>query len=77
MAAAVVPGMLRFQRRLRHQSRPVMGSLLVVACLQACSYVRDQVAITSASQCVDRECRDEVGAARPQCEAECHRRYSR
>jgi hypothetical protein len=55
----------------------ILGSVTVVAWLQGCSYFRDQVAITTASQCVNRECGDEVGAARPQCEGECYRRYGR
>jgi hypothetical protein len=69
--------LLRFARRLGRQSRIIACSLLVVAGLQGCAYFRDQIAITTASQCVNRECSDEQGAARSQCEGECYRRYGR
>jgi hypothetical protein len=75
MRAAFVSGMLRFPSRHRLHVRMSLGGLAIVAWLQGCSYVRDQVAITTTRQCVDRECGDEVGAARPRCEGECYRRY--
>lgn len=56
--------------------RLAMGGLLVTA-LHACSFVHEQVAVTSTNDCMNRECSHEQGAARQQCQTECSRRYSR
>jgi hypothetical protein len=56
--------------------RLVMGGLLV-ASLHGCSFVHEQVAVTSTNDCMNRECSNEQGAARQQCQTECSRRYSR
>ena len=58
---------------------PTLVSLAVplFAMLQGCSFMHDQVAYTTATKCMERECGDEQGAARQQCESECSKRYGR
>jgi hypothetical protein len=57
-------------------TRLVLGWLLVAA-LPACAFVHDQVAVTSVNECINRDCGDEQGAARQQCQTECSQRYGR
>mgnify|MGYP001553068496 CR=1 FL=1 len=42
----------------------VLWTLLLMLLLQACSFLHDQVAYTSARGCMDRECAGEQGVAR-------------
>jgi hypothetical protein len=56
--------------------RLVMGGLFAAALL-GCSFVHEQVAVTSTNDCMNRECSHEQGAARQQCQTECSRRYGR
>jgi hypothetical protein len=49
--------------------------LLVVFALTACSFVNEQVGISSASACIRKECRDPDAADYTRCEAACRQRY--
>ena len=45
--------------------------------LPGCSFLREQVAVSTASDCVNRNCAGQQGAAREQCSVECSNRYGK
>jgi hypothetical protein len=53
----------------------VFGPLLLAVPLPGCSFMHRQAAYTSSMTCMNRECSDEQGVARTQCEKECSERY--
>jgi hypothetical protein len=55
----------------------LLGGLWLMVPLPGCSFMRDQVASSTANTCMNDECRDEQGIARQQCEKECSARYGR
>jgi hypothetical protein len=52
-------------------------ALQLAACLllTSCSFLANQVDITTANGCIERECNDEHGTARQQCMTRCQREY--
>jgi hypothetical protein len=46
-----------------------------IVALSGCSFFREQVAVSTAADCVDRNCAHQEGAAREQCSVECASRY--
>jgi hypothetical protein len=73
MSAAFAFSMLRRHLRLTL----VLSALLLAVPLPGCSFMNRQVAYTSSMTCMNRECGDEQGVARTQCEKECSERYGR
>ena len=67
----------KFMLRLTFRLTLVPLAALLIAIPPACSFMHDQVAYTTASACMKRECGDEQGAARQQCENECAKRYGK
>jgi hypothetical protein len=51
--------------------------LAVFDLLTACSFVNEQVGISSASGCIRKECRDPDASDYTRCEAACRQRYQR
>ena len=66
------------RRKLPHASRLAALTLAVgLTTLQACSFLHEQVALSTASDCIDRNCAHQEGAAREQCSTECANRYGK
>ncbi len=51
--------------------------IIVISALTACSFVSEQVGISSASACIRKECRDPDATDYTRCEASCRQRYQR
>jgi hypothetical protein len=51
--------------------------LATIVTLTACSFMSEQVGISSASGCIRKECRDPDAADYTRCEAACRQRYQR
>jgi hypothetical protein len=73
MPAAFAISMLRRPLRLTL----AFSALLPAVPLPGCSFMNRQVGYTSSMTCMNRECGDEQGVARTQCEKECSERYGR
>jgi len=55
-----------------HRSTSFVG---LIFALSGCSFLREQVGVSTAADCVDRNCAHQEGAARQQCSTECANRY--
>lgn len=65
-------------RSERHHDRVVRWVIIVtVVMLAACSFVNEQVGISSASACIRKECRDPDATDYTRCEAACRQRYQK
>lgn len=64
------------EHETQHRLATIRLMVLVVT-LPSCSFLSKQVAAGSATECAQRECGDEAGAARQQCMTECQRRYGK
>ncbi len=53
----------------------VLLGFALVATLTSCSFVNEQVGISSASGCIRKECRDPDATDYARCEAACRQRY--
>jgi hypothetical protein len=52
------------------------GALIAVcAALASCSFFRNQVAVSAADACIEKQCRAEEGRARQECVTQCQRHY--
>jgi len=49
--------------------------IAVCVLLTGCSFLGEQVAISSAHSCIQRQCKAEQGKARQQCMTSCQRQY--
>jgi hypothetical protein len=49
--------------------------IVIAVMLTACSFMSEQVGISSASQCIHHECRDPDAKDYSRCEASCRARY--
>jgi len=60
--------------KTRHPSPP--GALIAAcAALAGCSFLGEQLAISSADGCIQRQCGAEQGKARQECTTLCQRQY--
>jgi len=51
--------------------------IIVISAVTACSFVNEQVGISSASACIRKECRDPDAQDYSRFEAACRQRYTR
>jgi hypothetical protein len=57
-------------------NRPsLLAAFGFIVALSGCSFLRQQVAVSTVSDCVERNCAHQEGAARQQCSAECANSY--
>ncbi|HEX8795853.1 MAG TPA: hypothetical protein VF765_33115 [Polyangiaceae bacterium] len=56
-------------------SRVEVVVLLVAALVSSCSFMSEQVGISSASTCIQKQCQDPDAQDRIRCEAACRARY--